>query len=300
MAAKVTIALKAPADALAGYSAGAVLRLHSSATEDGVYANVAAIAIVATTFSYEYWDNAGDTTTWYRWRVENAGATETGEWSDPFQGADPALSAPRSGAYADVDDLLLEMRQAITDTRWLANAQTRLVEASRELEKALGGYQFFRGVSQAIRMHGTGTCALHIHQGLVSVATVEIQEVTGGDWIALETDDWYLEGLSSQDFIADGEPYFHLQLEGDATYRRFPTVRRGVRLTGVPGWPAVPSGAKHATIAKARQLLAADTSLPGGPMGPEEFGSPVGADRWPRAFYDFVMAERDRFVACSL
>lgn len=300
MAAKLTIALEAPADVLTGYSTGALLRVQSAATEAGVYADLTTIAVVATAFSYEYWDNVGDTTTWYRWRAENAGGTETGEYSDPFQGTDPALPAPRSGAYADVDDLLLQVRQSVTDSRWLANAQVRLVEASRDLERALGGYTFFRGVSQAIRAHGTGGGTLHIHQGLVSLATVEIQEVTGGSWIALASADWYLEGLPGQDFMTDGEPSFHLVLEGDATYRTFPTVRRGVRLTGVPGWPAVPSGAKHATIAKARQLLAADTTLPGGPMGPEEYGNPIGPDRWPRSFYDFVMAERERFIGCSL
>lgn len=301
MAAKVTIALDAPTDVLAGYSAGALIRVQSSATEDGVYANLTTIAVVAGTYTYEYWDNAGDTTTWYQWRLENAGGTETGEYSEPFQGVDPATSGPTSGAYADIDDLLLQMRQSISDSRWLGNAQRRLVEASRELEKALGGYTFFPGSAATIRINGTGTCGFHFHRGLVSLEGVEFQQVAGGDWIALEDTEWFLEGMPGQDFIAAGEPYFHLQLEGDASYRSFSTVRRGIRLTGaVAGWPAVPAGARDATVAKARQLLAADTTLPGGPRGPEEYGSPIGADRWPRVFYDFVMAERERFYGCSI
>jgi hypothetical protein len=83
-------------------------------------------------------------------------------------------------------------------------------------------------------------------------------------------------------------------LEQDAAYRTFPAVDRGVRLTGVRGWPAIQSDHKAANVAWTRQKLAADPSLPGGPLGPEEFGNPIGPDRWPRAVYDLVMAERQR------
>jgi hypothetical protein len=300
MAAKVTIALDAPADALAGYSAGAVMRLQSSATEGGVYANLTTIAIAATTFSYEYWDNAGDTTTWYRWRIENAGGTETGEYSDPFQGVDPAVDSHASGSYADVDDVLIAMRQNITDTRWLANLQKRLVETTRDLTRELGGYTFFRSGTETRRYHGKGRHRLHVHEGIVSASLVEIQPTTGGSWVELESDDWYLEGYPDQDFVADGEPYFHIVLEADATYTTFPTTRRGVRVTGVFGWPAVLPDARAANVAWARNKMAADTTVPGGALGPEELGSPVGADRWPRAVYDFIMAERGRHHACSL
>lgn len=293
MAAKLTIDLDAPADALSGYSAGAILRVQSSATEGGVYANLTTIPIVATTFSYEYWDNAGDTTTWYRWRIENAGATETGEWSDPFQGQDPAVDTHPSGSYADLDDLLLTVRQTVTDQRWLARARRVLVETTRDLIREVG-YSHFRSGTETRYYHGDATGRLHIHEGIVSLATAEIQLSTGSTWTTLDAGDYFLEGRPNESYLRPGEPYFHLVLEADAAHTSFPKVRRGVRLTGVFGWPAVLADARGANVAWTRQKLAADPSLPGGPTGPEEFGNPIGPDRWPRAVYDFVMAERGR------
>lgn len=301
MAVKVTILLDAPDDVLSGYAAGAVMRLESSATETGVYVSVQTIAVVAATFSYEYWDNAGDTTTWYRWRLENAAGTETGEYSVSFQGTDPAVDTRTSESYADVDDLLVTMRQASTDQRWLAAAKRHLIDTTRALiSPACVGYSFFRSGTEVRRFHGRGDRCLHVHPGIVSVSLVEILPTIGGAWVELEADDWYLEGYPGQDAVSPGEPYFHVVLESNATYSTFPTTARGVRLTGVFGWPAITSDARAANVAYARQRLAMDPSMPGGPIGPEEFGNPIGPDRWPRVVYDFVMGERRRHAACAM
>ena len=104
MAVKVVLGLDAPDDALTGYGAGAILRVQSSATETGTFANLTTVAVVAATYQYETWDAAGDKTTWYRWRIENAAATETGDWSAAFQGWDPAVAARNAGSYATLDD----------------------------------------------------------------------------------------------------------------------------------------------------------------------------------------------------
>ena len=93
MAIKVEIEVEDP-DALlnAGmYGAGAVIRLQWSATAAGSYADVSGtgstptIALVTLTDSYTGYDPVGTSSTWYRTRYENAGATRLSDWSAVFQ-----------------------------------------------------------------------------------------------------------------------------------------------------------------------------------------------------------------------
>lgn len=280
-----------PADILDGYGAGALIRIERAATEAGAYAEILTEPLVATDFLYEVWDAGGVSTSWYRTRYSNSANTAQSEYGDPFSPGQPA-------SYASVDDLLLAMRQNISDSRFLANAQVRLEETTRDLIREIG-YSFFRTPEETHRYHGTGDHRLHVHEGIVSLTTVEMQLTPGGSFVALDPTDYYLEGQPDETYRRPGEPFFHIVLEQLGTYRTFPKVRRGVRLTGVFGWPAVLSDHRAANIAWARQKLAADPSLPGGPIGPEEMGSPVGVDRWPRAVYDLVNTEAERFW-CSL
>lgn len=73
------------------YGSGAVVRVQTSATEAGVYADVSGtgstptIAIVSGTSAYTGYDPNGTSTSWYRVRYENSGATRTSDWSDSFQ-----------------------------------------------------------------------------------------------------------------------------------------------------------------------------------------------------------------------
>ena len=75
---------------VSAYGAGAIVRLQSSATEGGAYSNEATAAIVAGTNSYTLYDTDGTSSTWYRTRYENVGATLTSDWSTSFQVGDEA------------------------------------------------------------------------------------------------------------------------------------------------------------------------------------------------------------------
>ncbi len=300
MAVKVIVTLDAPDDALTGYGAGALLRVESAATETGTFGNLTTIVIVSGTYQYEYWDAAGDGTTWYRWRIENAAGTETGDWSAAFQGVDPATAARNSGSYATVDDLLLRVPTIPTNSRTLAAIERALVESRERLDGELG-YDYFRhpqsGTEQRI-FHGSGTNLLHVHQGIISLTTVEVRLSTNGSWIALDADDWWLEAQPDELWPKSGEPWFHVRLSDLATYVTFPPGENRVRLTGAFGWQNTRRFVE-ANIAWARQQLAADLSFPGGVVGADELGRPVGPNRMPDAVWRLKLAESRRFLRCS-
>ena len=68
------------------YGAGAVFRLQSATSANGTYADVSGtgstptIAIVSGTEEYDGFDPNGTSATFYRARIENAGATRLSDW----------------------------------------------------------------------------------------------------------------------------------------------------------------------------------------------------------------------------
>lgn len=275
----------APDDLLASLGAGALIRLEKAATEDGTYAEIDTEPLVAETFSYVLVDATGLTTDWYRVRYSDSGNTVQTGYDEAF-----SLSAPQ--AYATLNDLLLRMGQAITDTRFLANATERLKEAARDLDNEIG-YSALAYTGSKL-YDGNGKSVLHVHGGITSLSTVEIRLDVNGAWTALQPEmtGWYLEG-DWDDPNSDDGVYYHVRLFSNATYGSFPTFPNSVRLTGVFGGHG--TRRKGANIAWARQRLAMEPSAAGGPIGPDELGNAVSFDRWPREVKDFVDQERHRF-----
>lgn len=196
-------------------------------------------------------------------------------------------------AYATVDDLLATMSQAVTNAVFLANAQTRLTEASWDLDREIG-YSSLQ-TSGTRLLHGSGDGLLHVHGGIISLSGIDIRTEYGGAWTALQAQDtgWYLEGNKDDPNAVNGV-YYHVRIPDTANYTEFPDVRQGVRLTGVYGGEA--DLRRAACVAWARQRMALDPSTPGGILsGPEDLGAAVQVDRWPRAVYDLITAERHRF-----
>lgn len=297
MAIKVTIPLDAPDDVLSGYGAGAVLQLQRATDEAFTTpVDVTEIAVVAATYVYESWDAAGDSSTWYRWRAENSADTETGDWSAAFQGVEPALAARNAGSYASLDDLLLAVPQIPTDSRRLARMETALVETTDQLIAEIG-YDFFRHPqtgTEARTFHGMGTNLLHVHSGIVSLTAVDIRLSIGASWTSIAAADWWLEVDPGELRGRPGEPYFHVRLSADASYVVFPKLENAVRLTGAFNWNRPPARVVAANVAWARQTLAADPSFPGGIVGPDEFGRPVGPNRLPDAVWRLKLSESRR------
>ena len=85
---------------LTAFGAGALLRLESSATEMGSYAEVAIQGLLSGLFEYYLVDPAGTPATWYRWRVSNAAEDDFGDYSDPLEAGGPYLSIDQFRALA--------------------------------------------------------------------------------------------------------------------------------------------------------------------------------------------------------
>lgn len=286
MAAKVTIVLDAPGDVLGAspYGAGALIRLERASSEAGAYSEIATIAVLAETYLYEHWDAGGDATSWYRWRLSNSANTETGDYSAPLTGEDPAVAARQAGSYATLDDLLLAVGHVPqAGSRELARMQRALVDATDKLIDEIG-FDFFRHPATGTEVRlvdGTGDGRLHVHEGIVSLSAVRIKESASASFVAVNSADYLLSPAVPR----SGWPYDHVDFTGVGTYGIWPRVKRGVELTGVFGWPRVPRAVINANIAWARQDLAADPSFPGGIVGPEELGSPSGPNRLPDAVW---------------
>lgn len=289
MANLVRVSVLAPDDVLRDYGAGALIRLERSATSTGAYAEVATKAIVTETYSYEIFDSAGATTDYYRVRY----STATPTLAIHYSAYEPVFSPSAPTSYATLDELLITMGQSTSDTRFLATAERRLVEATRDLDREIG-YSALRTTGTRI-VHGDGTGTLHVHGGIVSLTGIDIRLSTGAAWTPLQAQDtgWYLEGdLGNPNAVDD--IYYHVRLIDTASYTTFPNVRQAVRLTGTFGGNG--DLRKAACVAWARQRIALDPSMPGGiTSGPEDLGGAVSLDRWPRAVYDLIASERHRF-----
>lgn len=307
MAVKVTVVLNAPDDAITGYGVNARIQLQRAASEAfSTPTDVGETLIVAGTYRYEIWDAAGDATSWYRWRLESDDDTETGDWSDPLQGVEAAEVARASGAFASLDDLLLRVSSIPQDTRRLAAMEKALVESADRIRHVLGGWAFWRspqsGTTQRT-FRGTGTDLLHVHAGIVSLTTVEIRETDDGAWVTVDASDWQLLCKANpQDEFSrpSGEPWDHLQLTGVTTYSTFPRGRTPrVRLTGAFEWDPIPPHVVGANVDWARQQLAADPSFPGGIVGPDELGRPVGPNRMPDSVWRLLLWQQHRFSCAT-
>src|SRR5579862_4674214 len=82
------LTLENPDELLAtgAFGAGALIRVESGPAVGGPFTEIQTVAIVSATTAYLVYDQAGTTTTWYRYRVSNAGASIFGAYNTPWQG----------------------------------------------------------------------------------------------------------------------------------------------------------------------------------------------------------------------
>lgn len=296
MANLVRVTVPAPDDILAEYGEGAVILLARSETQDGSFADFGdPEPIAASEFSYEIADPDAGPGMWYQARYASEDLSRQSDPTDPF-----TPSQPR--ALATLDDYLLITKQRITDSKTLADIERKLEDATNDLHDEIG-YSFFRQPRTGTEVryfNGRGGRLLHVHAGIAALELVEIQPSRGSDFIALSGDDWHLEAEPGDLDPLPGDPWFHIALHDDGAYTTWPIGSRMIRLTLATGWPAVKSSHRNADVAWARQRRGLEGSLPGGSIGPDDMGQPVGPDLWPRAVYDLVKAETRRHTACTL
>jgi hypothetical protein len=136
----LTISVEAPDQILnAGlYGAGAVIRVQTSATEAGAFADVTGtgstptLPVVTLVRSYTGYDPAGIVSSWYRTRFENAGATRLSDWSPAFQVGDET-----AGLLCSLYDVSQEMFGTATVN---ANDQESILEHIRQVSDEIEDY----------------------------------------------------------------------------------------------------------------------------------------------------------------
>jgi len=225
------------------YDTAALMRVQSSATETGAFADLTGtgstptVLVLAATRSYTAYDPAGTVSTWYRTRYENAGGTRVSDWTAAFQTGDE-----QAGLICSLYDVQQELGETTN-----ANQDERILEYIRQVTTAIEGYcgRWFvprplSGTTTYRFTTGWGS-TLRIPKGIRSITTLNIatqdQPATGGTYIAAAASDFYLDKPEAERDV--GWPATKVQLLSTAGSRFYPALN-GAEIVGAFGWAAVP------------------------------------------------------------
>jgi hypothetical protein len=263
------------------YGAGAVLRLQWSATEAGSFVDVSGtgstptITVVSGTRSYTGYDPAGISSTWYRTRYENTGATRLSDWTTAFQVGDE-LAGFLCSLY-DVkqelgetgttqDEVILEKIQQVSAAielytgTWLAPRPTDPSSTMTLL------FDVGRTSRSLLLENGVRRCGIRTLTAL-GIATTS-QPETGGTYTAATVADVLLRPRPT----VDG-PASRLEFTNNPTgsISLFYPGYNTVQATGSFGYAAAPHDiqgvALRATVRRVMGKGAGAVSIPVGPEG---------------------------------
>jgi hypothetical protein len=225
-----------PDAALVTYGAGALLRIQSSATEAGAYANLTGagatptVAIVTGQTIYVVTDPGGDWSTWYKYRLEAADGDPAGSYSDAF------LAPNGTGLLCDLEDVKLRLGQSSTDD----TDDELLVTMCQEISSWITNHihrRLYELDYTSVVLDGDGGRVLRVPMGLLTVTNVEVAPATGESYAAVAGS--YFLRPKEYDRPA-GWPATELHLS-DLSGDYFPSGYDTVRLTGTFGWASVPA-----------------------------------------------------------
>ena len=235
------------------YAAGAIIRVQWSATQAGAFADVSGtgstptIPLVTLVTAYTAYDPAGTSTTWYRTRYENAGATRLSDWSDAF--------LVGSLVYCSREDVKQDLEKKWDDYSADELLDDYIADVTDFIRGVLGfdlldatTIYTYDGYSAV----GNGRC-LPIPGGVRTISLLEVAPNTGGSFISLASTDFFLRPL--QQDRAPGWPATEVWLNNlGAAYPYFPPGYANVRATGTFGFAAVPArvqGGARRTVVRA-------------------------------------------------
>jgi hypothetical protein len=275
----LTLTVEQPDEILntGAYGAGALMRLQTSATEAGIYADVTGTGSTPTTVvvagdrSYTAYDPNGTAASWYRTRFENVGGTRLSEWSDPFQ-----VAPEGSGLITSLWDV--KQALGITDDSEDEDLIERIRQVGDEIHQ-MTGRLFVRTPASGVDTflfdvdrHGHRTRTLRVPKGIAALTTVELattsQPGTGGTYATVASADWMLRPLEGDRTV--GWPATRLELS-DYSGTYFYGGHNVVRLTGALGFETVPYSvqgiAQRAVIGSFLSKASAGVSAAIGPTG---------------------------------
>ena len=163
---------------------------------------------------------------------------------------------------------------------------------SRSID-AMTGRRFFSTTADETRYYTAEFSDVLYVDDLLSITTLKTDD--DGDrtyedtWAATDYD------LLPENAAAQSKPYTLLAVSPDGDYS-FPVgVRKGVKLTGTWGWPAVPSKIKRACVLRAAWLYARK-GAPLGVAGSSDMGI-LRVGRWDSDYERLIAEFRDPGVA---
>lgn len=213
------------------FGAGALVRIERATSSDGTYTEAGTVAVVAGQTSATFYDTAGTTASWYRYRYSNAGNTLLSEYSAPAQATSVGYTT-----VGDVKAYLGAGTAAGTADPLIASI---VAEVNDWLDGRLGRH-VGPGGSATRTFDGTGSYRLFIRDGIQAVYAMTLADGTNGATTAIAATDYYLDPPDGS--RRPGEPAHFVTLSPDPAgpYSRFPIGKRTVSITGEWGWPAIP------------------------------------------------------------
>ena len=228
------------------YEAGAIIRLQTATTETGTYADVAGTgstpttAILAAIRIYTGYDPAGATSSWYRTRFENSGATRLSDWVAPYQ-----IGSEEAGELCS----LYDVRQRLeSNGATLSNTeQEQVIEYGRQVTSYIQGYtgrRFARrpssGTTTFLFDVAYASRTLWVPKGIAEASLLEVATQTGGAFTTVTAADWFLDPpATGRDH---GWPATRISISDvtSGTVSQFYVGKRVVRVTMAEGWASVP------------------------------------------------------------
>lgn len=230
------------------FGAGALFRLQSSATEGGVYADVAGtgstptVLIVTGVRTYTGYDPSATTTTWFRYRVENAAGTKLSDFSTPFQAG--GEEAGQLTSLFDVKQRLFGSDADSIGTAEDENILSYIRQVSFKLQNRMGRrfarYPLFGESTFYFDVDRTSR-ELSVPAGIASMSALEVasssQPASGGTYTTVATTDWFLRPLiANRDFGWPATSVCISDRAGSYFYPGYNTVKATMAL----GWATVP------------------------------------------------------------
>ncbi len=275
MANTLTITVENPTALLDSglYGSGALIRTQSSATEAGAYADITGtgsdptIAIVADQRAYTVNDPNGTSSTWYRTRYENAGATRVSDWSTSFQAGDET-----GGLLCSLYDVKQDLGISESDT----TEDENLLEKIRQVSAMIEGYteRWFAprpaSGTGVYRFHSVYGRRLFVPRGLRSIATLGIattnQPESGGSYTTVAAADYYLDPPDMA--RSPGWPATWVRMPSTSAALFYDAVF-GIQITGAFGWASVPYDIQAIAIgATIRKFMGKESAAPAVAIGP--------------------------------
>ena len=266
------------------YGAGAVIRVQTGAALAGPFGDLTGtgstptVPLVDGTTAYTAYDPNGVSSSWYRQRYENVGASRVSDWSDAFQVG--------RQLYAELEDLNEYLNLPQADDK--ANLLLDLLNEATGYLSSLCERDFFKHPQSGTEVrlfNGTAGPRLRVKAGIVSLTQVRWASSTGSTLEVLPSTDYQLGPLDKP----DNEPYewMYLSDASSSATQTWPPGINTVELTGQFGWPQIPAMIRKATLDLAREWYRQGPGG-GGPVGINQFGTPIFGGGLPLSVKDAV------------